>query len=172
MNCRDFHELVSAYIDQELSNDKVAVVQQHLADCQACRELVYEFESLSQLTSEAFAGIFASESTETAVLQRIASLRQSQQSFRVSWLALDSAIVMTLIAIGVGVGLVWSFSVAFASMFYHLVRGLDVLSLHLLGGQGWFLPGLLAVGIAVAVACITGIRKLLIKPLDPTTSSF
>ncbi len=171
MTCEDFHELVSAYIDQELSDDEMGVVQEHLARCKSCQELFHELESLSRFTTEAFMGIFAPESTGTAVLERIASLRQSEQRSRVSWIAIDSAIVMTLIAIGVGGGLVWSFSFVFAGIFYHLLRGLDVLTLHRFVGGVWLWPGVLVVGVAVAVVCISAIRRLLVKPLDPTASS-
>ena len=38
MNCREFKDLISDYLDKELPAQEVALLESHLSSCAACRE--------------------------------------------------------------------------------------------------------------------------------------
>ena len=38
MNCREFNDLISDYIDKELPAQEVGLLESHLSACAACRE--------------------------------------------------------------------------------------------------------------------------------------
>jgi hypothetical protein len=51
MNCSEIHELLSGYLDGELSGDVTAKIREHLAGCDTCVDELDGFKRLSQLAS-------------------------------------------------------------------------------------------------------------------------
>ncbi len=171
LECNDVSEFISAYVDQELSEGEMAGVQTHLTNCESCRALVEEFASLSLLTRNAFSELSAPEWIESGVMQQITAMRQAKQSFRLMWVAVCSAVVMTGFAISGGFAAVWSFCWALVRLMFHLAHGIDVLLIRLVLGQGWLVTGTVVVGIAVTVMSMFGIRRMMRTPLDPRLGS-
>ena len=50
MTCRDYKDLMMAYLDNELDDEQTQAFEQHLAECPECTKEMKEFEKLKQLT--------------------------------------------------------------------------------------------------------------------------
>ena len=50
MTCRDYKDLMMAYLDNELDDERTQAFEQHLAECPECSKEMKEFEKLKQLT--------------------------------------------------------------------------------------------------------------------------
>ena len=50
MTCRDYKDLMMAYLDNELDDERTQAFEQHLAECPVCSKEMKEFEKLKQLT--------------------------------------------------------------------------------------------------------------------------
>jgi len=50
MTCREYKDVMMAYLDGELENEQIKQFQAHLKDCPACRQDLEEFTSLKEIT--------------------------------------------------------------------------------------------------------------------------
>ena len=55
-NCENISLLLSAYVDNELPEEKRQKVIQHLVHCSDCREIVQELETTNEMLNLAFSG--------------------------------------------------------------------------------------------------------------------
>ena len=70
MDCGDCLERLYQYLDQELSEEDVATVRGHLADCQGCAHHFYFEERFLQKVHDAVAGDRAPERLRQSVVLR------------------------------------------------------------------------------------------------------
>lgn len=52
MDCKNIKELLSLYIDDELSKDKIEEINEHLATCESCNAELKELQEIRQLLAE------------------------------------------------------------------------------------------------------------------------
>lgn len=52
MTCREYRDLMMAYLDHELHEPQKQVFEDHIAQCQACAHELKEFERLKQMTDD------------------------------------------------------------------------------------------------------------------------
>jgi predicted anti-sigma-YlaC factor YlaD len=50
MTCRNFKDLMMAYLDNEIDDEQKRAFEEHLASCPQCTQELKEFEKLKQLT--------------------------------------------------------------------------------------------------------------------------
>ena len=50
MTCREYKDVMMAYLDGELENDQIKTFQAHLKDCPECRQDLEQFTSLKEIT--------------------------------------------------------------------------------------------------------------------------
>ncbi len=52
MTCREYQDLMMAYLDNELDDPQKQVFENHIAQCQACTNELKEFQRLKQMTDD------------------------------------------------------------------------------------------------------------------------
>lgn len=52
MACREFKDLLMAYLDGELEDEKRSELEKHLSGCSQCRGEIEDFKKLKQITDE------------------------------------------------------------------------------------------------------------------------
>ena len=52
MNCNEYKDLLTAYLDNELSDEQKAGLEKHLQTCQSCKVELDEFRKLISITDE------------------------------------------------------------------------------------------------------------------------
>lgn len=70
--CSKYLELISAYVDNELSGDKKKELEQHLEGCAACRSILSAYLGINEAAHEAMAE--PPESLATGVMDRLRQL--------------------------------------------------------------------------------------------------
>jgi predicted anti-sigma-YlaC factor YlaD len=50
MTCREYKDVMMAYLDGELENEQIKTFQAHLKDCPECRQDLEQFTSLKEIT--------------------------------------------------------------------------------------------------------------------------
>ena len=107
MNCQKVQNLLSAYVDEELSLDSQAQVSQHLKTCSACADEVASFQSLSRATAElsppelpatVWRNVEAQLDAETAV-----TLGQPEKPVRAAAFRWASIAALLLVAVTLGI---------------------------------------------------------------------
>jgi len=68
-NCRDYPEIISAYLDGELSEDDMRSVDEHLAACESCSAILEFYREISAASDESM--ITPPESLASGVMDRI-----------------------------------------------------------------------------------------------------
>lgn len=71
MNCTELEPWISAYQDGELDARRVRVVEEHLAQCAACRALTEEWEAMARVLRADLARCEAPESLHARVMREI-----------------------------------------------------------------------------------------------------
>ncbi len=132
MNCESLEELLSAYIDGELSESEKMAVSLHLDECPRCRKVVHDFRGMSEIVQESFGTVFAPEAFEQLVAQNIVEIQQGIQTRRLSLIYLASAIfgffvILSLSISPVGHFVKASFRLSFA-IFHGSINLLSVVS--------------------------------------------
>lgn len=161
MDCHDVRELLSAYTDNELSDEACTFVQSHLANCDACQILVQEWNTLSRLTRDTFHTLIAPASFGAGVLHQITLARHAKQDSQLSWLAMSSAITMTVLALSGGFALLWSLNWGLVRLVLQLASGIDRLLIQLVFRQGWLVGSILIAGTITASICMVGMQRLI-----------
>lgn len=91
--CEQFEPLVSALIDGELSGSELELVNEHLADCQSCRELRDDFTSVDGCVATLASDTANEKITETFVVTR---QKPSLKNWISVWRLVPLAAVATL----------------------------------------------------------------------------
>jgi len=69
-------ELLSAYIDNELTEDDVHRVREHLKTCEECRDSLYELQLLKENIYYAYENVEVPVHLETSIMDKIYALEQ------------------------------------------------------------------------------------------------
>jgi anti-sigma factor RsiW len=146
MNCDNIIPLLSAYIDGELSDVDYRSVQQHLAHCDACSQIVSDLKETSWNLQTSFFQLTAPEWLEQSIVHQIEAIRETEQVSHLRTAALFASALMTIFVVGILLSPVGKAMLSIARIASRLVHGVYVLLLHLMIGNGWIL-----VGIAVCV---------------------
>jgi anti-sigma factor RsiW len=109
MNCKECHDYIDAYIDNELDISSTILVKQHLRDCPDCRQLLESRKAVGALLDNPHVRFAVPDS----LLGRIQSARpvsrsevkeQSKTRFRIPWFSIPLAFAAT-IAVMLGLAL-------------------------------------------------------------------
>ncbi|UOF90704.1 zf-HC2 domain-containing protein [Fodinisporobacter ferrooxydans] len=173
MQCDEISEKLSAYVDRELDESDYSRIQQHIASCSQCEELVNEFSQISQCLQSSFAELFAADSLERMVLNRIESIRTRTQSVYLGFIVALGSFFMTCITIAALLSPWGIFVWKAINVSSRLGHGMYMVALHVLDGMHG-----MAVDVALLVCVIAGtafwimsklIRQTSVQQLDPTT---
>jgi anti-sigma factor RsiW len=164
-------ELISAYVDNELSDEDVAFVKAHLETCEACQALAEEIQSLSVLTRNAFSDFSASEWLEQRVMATISSVRKAKQNLPFVLIAICGVLVTTILAMGSALAPVVSFCWAVLHLVFRIAHGIELPLLRFILGQGWLVAGIVIVGITLIGLSVVGIRSMMRHPVDVRVGS-
>ncbi|MHB0958845.1 MAG: anti-sigma factor family protein [Pirellulaceae bacterium] len=106
MNCSEIHELLSGYLDGELSGDVTAKIREHLAGCDTCAQELDGFKRLSQLAS-GLRTLSPSDGMWDELERKLADTSAASFARAATWMRMSSrslAIAATLL-VAVGLGL-------------------------------------------------------------------
>lgn len=88
MNCRTIEELLSGFVDNELSQNERETVEHHLETCRNCKQSFLELQDMRSMFVTSFESIVAPAWVEENVLRAIDVKHQSMQARRLSILYL------------------------------------------------------------------------------------
>lgn len=77
LDCEDFAELISAYIDDELSESDRHIVEDHIATCPACFDSLYMYRSISAAMNESM--MSAPDALSASVMASVAKTKTAQK---------------------------------------------------------------------------------------------
>ena len=80
MRCDDMIELLSCYIDGEVSPEERAVVEKHIGECESCRKLVEEMASIRRALSE-LTGADVPPDLHEGIMKAVTAVRKSPSTF-------------------------------------------------------------------------------------------
>ena len=101
MSCDKIQDLLRAYIDQELTTEQTALVEEHLLNCHECRELLAMFQMIPEAFSEATA-VAAPQSIRQNVMAKIKSEAHPKVVKRWNWRRVAAAFVLFCLSFATG----------------------------------------------------------------------
>lgn len=110
MKCRQARKMLSPYIDDELSDEERASLEEHLGSCEACRSELETLRQISQGLKEIYQQVKAPPNFVDSVMKRIQELEEGKGSYLLHnnppvyqnrWLRVALA---AAVAAGVGLG--------------------------------------------------------------------
>lgn len=148
-------DLLSAYLDQELSHEEQRQVERHLNHCLACQEEMEVLASLKEQTALAYAAVEIPEGIEEAVMAKIA---EHQRAFYVASAARKwgSVVLAALLAVLLynQIAPAVSFILAMGYRFLQVISFLVTSTPYLLGI-------VFAVAIMLIIFSVWSLRRLL-----------
>lgn len=102
MNQKHLEELISSYIDDELTDDERAVVEVHLKSCSECRALMEELNAIKNTIFSVYRSVEVPFGVEQQVLSVIdRGTLKGPISIQISWAALASFSLILIITLSV-----------------------------------------------------------------------
>ncbi len=106
MDCKECKKYVTPYVDNELGNDTLIEVEQHLSDCKDCKTLVQAEKRTKTLLSVSYQPEKAPFSLRAGIRQQLAKRNEKPEWYRVL-IAKPVALLATTIVMLVMVSLVY-----------------------------------------------------------------
>ncbi len=106
MNCSEIHELLSGYLDGELSGDVTAKIREHLAGCDTCVQELDGFKRLSQLAS-GLRTLSPSDGMWDELERKLGDTSAASFAWPASWMRMSSRSLAIAATLLVAVGLGW-----------------------------------------------------------------
>ncbi|WP_416827353.1 anti-sigma factor family protein [Ectobacillus polymachus] len=72
----EVEELLSAYVDDEISSDERMKVEEHLRTCESCQQQVQELTQMKQNISRAYFDVLPDDHFEALVMENISSYKE------------------------------------------------------------------------------------------------
>ncbi|MBO4926203.1 MAG: zf-HC2 domain-containing protein [Clostridia bacterium] len=95
MNCKEFSDLLDAFLDGELTKEQAEQMRRHAAECAECASLLALRRDLRALEDEVeVPGEFSASWREAVRAEAAGSKRGPARAFRQSWMAAAAALVM------------------------------------------------------------------------------
>lgn len=164
MVCNKVQELLSAYLDDELTPGETQFVRQHLDICVECTAFLDKLEEVSTLFHTAFPPVEAPGPFEVMVMSQIDKTIQEHHSFRIKAALLWNSATLLVLACVVILSPVGVFLWGIAHVMVRLLQHLYVLLFVTLLGQGWLVAGIVAAaGFSLAVWSIMAMGRLMRK---------
>ena len=105
MNCETLEELISAYVDGEVTEEERQTVEQHVASCASCRAALQDF-STAQTLLRTLPVLDAPQGFRQRVTERV---EQKSRSWAWRWLAAPRFALGTIALLSISAGvLFWS----------------------------------------------------------------
>jgi len=158
MNCESVEDLLSAYMDDELSTNDCHSLEEHLKTCSHCQNVLYELQETSRMVKVAWAEEQPRADFEQRIIQTVQASQQRTQVRRLSILYLLSALFGVITLTSVLVSPLGIFLRALTRLAIVIARGLISMStsVGLLA-----LAGIVISCIALAGLSIVGISRML-----------
>ncbi|PWW04736.1 putative zinc finger protein [Paenibacillus cellulosilyticus] len=148
-------DLLSAYVDDEISEEERQVIEAHLVSCESCQSFVDELYSFKLQMQTILTLEQPSVQFETRVMQAI---RQQSTDFRTTWLTLPLIAMMLLSAVGITMALMYGkFIHGFIRLFVAIVYAIT----HMVSEIPFVSISVIVVSLFVLVASIYSLRRVL-----------
>ena len=158
MSCPNDQEVLSDYVDHQLVPNEWEHIHDHLPTCSACREIVFELQSVNEDLANYFQAVAVPFAFENEVMQRVIAMRQTKHIHHLS--------VIFYIVVGIGFGgliALWfsPWGLPIRVLFRFLLPLFQVLNmLSVFVSHGWFIA-LALYSIGFMIASFVGLQWLL-----------
>lgn len=158
MDCPSIKELLSPYLDGELSSLERARVDDHVSTCKECRVLLFDLQDTSRTVGQTLQAIPLPVDLEERILVRLANVREGTHMLRLSFVfitcvALCASLSALLILSPVGL-----FVRALFRLGVGVLRGLVLFS----SAAGWLWLSLLVIFcVLLAGSSLVGLSRML-----------
>lgn len=156
-------ELISAYIDDELSKEETLLIEEHLETCKECQELVSELSGLKRKVSTTYQAIKVPGKIEEKVLAKIGQRRTSGKPllFALPWIS------AALMAVTISIFLLsllpaTDFSLGLTASVFNVLLNLIHLVPVLIGVVPFLLETTLIFAIILLLISLWSLRHMLI----------
>lgn len=152
-------ELISAYIDNELTETERQQVEEHLSSCLECSTLLGDLRNIKNQVFAAFHSIEVPESLEDTVIEAVSSAVPSKPSPRRFWLF--APLLGTLLFLAMTFAFIGSFVFKFTSVGCKVIVNLIYALGSFLGSDPNVIAGLIGFSLLLIIGSSVSLKLLL-----------